>query len=90
MNIQRFLSIAGWIVTSAILALIPKCPVCLAAYVAAWTGIGLSLSAATHLRTSLLILCGGLILFLVARNWMRRRDDNSCQREKIIRRKAVC
>ncbi len=90
MNIQRFLSIIGWIIPSTILALIPKCPVCLAAYVAAWTGIGLSLSAATYLRTSLLTLCGGLILFLVARNWMRRRDGNSCQHEKTIRRKAAC
>jgi len=36
---------------------------------AAWTGIGLSFSTATHLRLSLLILSVGLILFLAARSF---------------------
>jgi hypothetical protein len=68
---RRFIGVAGWIVPSTILALIPKCPACLAAYIALWSGIGLSLSAAMYLRTSLLVLCVGLILFLVA--WNARR-----------------
>ena len=69
--VQRFIEVAGWIVPSTVLALIPKCPACLAAYIALWSGIGLSLSAAMYLRTSLLVLCVGLILFLVA--WNARR-----------------
>jgi hypothetical protein len=72
MNLERFLSVVGWVVPSAILALIPKCPVCVSAYVAAWTGLGLSVSVATHLRASLLIFSAGLLAFLAARNWMRR------------------
>lgn len=72
MNLERFLSVVGWVVPSAILPLIPKCPMCLAAYVAAWTGLGLSVSAATNLRACLLIFFAGLLAFLAARSWMRR------------------
>jgi hypothetical protein len=69
--VRRLIEVAGWIVPSTILALIPKCPACLAAYIALWSGIGLSLSAAMYLRTSLLVLCVGLILILAA--WNARR-----------------
>lgn len=47
-------TIVGWILPATLLALMPKCPVCVAAYVAALTGIGISFSAATYLRTSLI------------------------------------
>ena len=60
---HRIGEIAGWIIPSALLALLPKCPLCLAAYLAAGTGIGLSFPAATHLRAALLLFCAGLILF---------------------------
>ena len=45
--LRRFREILAWVLPSAILVLVPKCPVCLAAYVVLWTGLGLSLSTAT-------------------------------------------
>jgi len=81
--------IAAWVIPGAILALLPKCPLCLAAYAAVWTGIGLSFSAATHLRVALVIPCVGLILFLAAKN-TRRLVHKLGQQEKIIRRKVTC
>ncbi|MBA3484465.1 MAG: hypothetical protein H0T51_21900 [Pirellulales bacterium] len=68
---QRCAGIAQWIVPSAVLALMPKCPACVAAYAALATGIGISLPAATFIRTTLGVLCVASLVVLLTRS-MRR------------------
>jgi hypothetical protein len=65
--------IFAWVLPSAILVLVPKCPACLAAHVAIWTGLGLSLSTATYLRWALLFLCVASLLFLILKRLDRLR-----------------
>jgi hypothetical protein len=54
---RRFLNFVGWIVPTAILALIPKCPACVAGYAVIGTSVGFSLSAFAQLRLALIVLC---------------------------------
>jgi hypothetical protein len=66
---RRCREITAWVFPSAVLVLMPKCPACLAGYVAVWTGLGLSLTAATYVRWVLLILCAVSLLYLAIK-WM--------------------
>jgi hypothetical protein len=63
--VRRVREIFAWALPSVVLVLVPKCPVCLAAHVTLWTGLGLSLSTATYLRWMLLFLCVASLLFLI-------------------------
>ena len=62
---------AGWLVPGATLALLPKCPACVVAYVAIATGCGISLPAAAHLRMVLWTVCVGSLAFVATRRVRR-------------------
>jgi hypothetical protein len=65
--LRRSLDLSAKVVPVAILAVLPKCPACLAAYVAVGTGIGLSLTAATYLRLSLIVVCVASLIFFAGK-----------------------
>lgn len=44
-------------ISAGVFVLIPKCPVCLAGYIALATGVGISLTTATYMRFGLIIAC---------------------------------
>jgi hypothetical protein len=56
-----------WALPLAALALIPKCPACVAAYVLLFTGLGLSFPAAAAVRWALIASCVAALLFLLVR-----------------------
>lgn len=68
---RRLGEFAGWLFPTATLVLMPKCPVCLAAYVALFSGMGISIASASILRTALLTLCIVTLLGLAV--WRLRR-----------------
>ena len=76
---RRGTEAASWLLPSSLLILMPKCPLCLAAYVAAATGLGLSVPAAAGLRTALIVLCIASLAFLAARLLLRKKLSSQNQ-----------
>jgi hypothetical protein len=64
---QSFIGLAGWVVPGTILALIPKCPACLATYAAVGTGLALSATVAASLRMALIVLSIAWLSYLGVR-----------------------
>jgi hypothetical protein len=65
----RARKVAGLIVPGTLLTLLPKCPMCFAAYVALGTGLTMSYPFAQTLLRTLTLLCLGTLALCAAR-WL--------------------
>ena len=65
---QHFLRIVSPIASAIALVLLPKCPVCVAAYLMMATGISISVAAAVSLRVFLVVLCVSSLVLLGRRH----------------------
>lgn len=72
---RRAREAAGWIVPGALLALMPKCPMCLVAYVALYSGLTMSCSSAHLLMRLLTALCIGTLTLCVVRRVVNFRQN---------------
>lgn len=65
---RRLAAAVQWAIPLTTLALIPKCPACIAGYVLLFTGLGLSLPAANVVRITIIALCAVAIVLLITKS----------------------
>ena len=68
---RRIGEAAEWLLPGAALALLPKCPMCVAAYLALGTGVMMTPAAAHLLLRTVTVLCIGALAFCLTRRMMK-------------------
>ena len=58
-----------WVFPAALLVVVPKCPLCVAAYIALFTGVGVSVSTARWIQILMVVCCVGSLAYVGARFW---------------------
>jgi hypothetical protein len=61
-----------WLFPATLLVLMPKCPLCVAAYVALFTGVGISVSTAEWIQILMVVFCLSSLAYLALRYWRER------------------
>lgn len=69
--LRRSSTTASWAVPGVLLVLVPKCPMCLAAYIAMFSGIALPFSTAAYLRYALIGACSASLAYVAIRRLRR-------------------
>ena len=69
----RRAGLLGALVPGSLLLLLPKCPLCIAAYVAAFTGLGVSVATISRVKFALILLCVVSMFYLLAHLSFLRR-----------------
>ena len=75
--VRRGIAASAWLVPGGLLVLMPKCPVCVAGYVALLTGVGISIPAASGLRFFLIAACIAALAVLAFRFTQKVRAGKS-------------
>src|SRR5580704_3483913 len=61
-----------WLFPTALLVLMPKCPLCVVAYIALFTGVGISVSTARWIQILMLMISLTSLAYLALRYYRRR------------------
>ena len=69
---RRWAGTAASILPGAVLVLLPKCPLCLAAWLTVVAGVGVSAAAAAHVRELIMVFWVATLAFAAARIIRRR------------------
>ncbi len=64
--LKKAINAVRLVLPGAMLAVMPKCPLCLAAYISLSTGMGISAASATWLRVLLATACVASLMYVVA------------------------
>jgi len=72
---RRLSGVAASAAPGLVLALLPKCPLCLAAWVAMTTGISLSSTAAAGVRGGIVAACFATVALVAMRGFRRWRSS---------------
>jgi hypothetical protein len=70
-----------WLFPATLLVLMPKCPLCVAAYFALCTGIGITVSTARWIQILMVVFCLTSLAYLAVRH-MRKRRAHSMKIDK--------
>jgi hypothetical protein len=68
---RRLSRVTASILPAAVLVLLPKCPLCLAAWLTVATGVSFSAASAAWVRASILLLCVAALLPMLWRRALR-------------------